>query len=457
MTHLERNNADALPINLAAALVTVRWGGEIIHTKRLGPIRNFTLGADFAVSAAQLGCDSSPLIVLDERRRPFVVVPACAPSSVEDAHGNVNELPPSLEARQVSLVAGHTVTVRYGELSFTVSGEGKEQRFFSIERPGRGLAAVVLTAMCTFGFVGATYAVTPPLTLTENDTPTEEQRYLMNAYLDGIAEQEKADQELALNDNPAVDGPDSPNPGKADADAKQTGPSRGHGNDRYYGPKERSAPTTRGDLVEDARRFGMIDLIDQQTGGVPTPAGWDTSGDPFSMPEGISMWHDGPGVPGGPLNLTDPGGEGSHTATNWYTNPFPNTSPWEGFDGNRQLKPWKRDPHAPDLRQDEGFDQDGGVIPAQVIQRIIRANFGRFRGCYDAGLRSNPALAGRVSTRILIGRDGSVLSAANGGSDLPDAAVVNCVVANFRGLRFPAPGRGTVSVTYPIMFVPPSS
>ena len=95
-----------------------------------------------------------------------------------------------------------------------------------------------------------------------------------------------------------------------------------------------------------------------------------------------------------------------------------------------------------------------GSMPPEVIQRIVRQNFGRFRLCYENGLRSNPNLQGRVSVRFIIGSEGSVSSLSNGGSDLPDADVVACVVRSFNGLTFPPAESGVITVTYPILFTP---
>ena len=88
------------------------------------------------------------------------------------------------------------------------------------------------------------------------------------------------------------------------------------------------------------------------------------------------------------------------------------------------------------------------------MQRIVRQNYGRFRQCYENGLRGNPNLTGRVTARFVIGREGSVTNVQNGGSDLPDSGVVSCVVAAFYGLSFPTPEAGIVTVSYPIMFSP---
>jgi hypothetical protein len=95
-----------------------------------------------------------------------------------------------------------------------------------------------------------------------------------------------------------------------------------------------------------------------------------------------------------------------------------------------------------------------GRLPPEVIQRIVRQNFGRFRLCYENGLRNNPNLEGRVSVRFEIGRDGNVSSTGNGGSDLPDAGVVSCVQRAFSGLSFPQPEGGIVTVVFPVMFSP---
>ena len=96
-----------------------------------------------------------------------------------------------------------------------------------------------------------------------------------------------------------------------------------------------------------------------------------------------------------------------------------------------------------------------GRMPPEVIQRIVRQNFGRFRLCYENGLRTNPELQGRVSVRFTIGVEGAVSNVANAGGDLPDAGVAACVVRGFSGLTFPQPEGGNIVVTYPLLFAPP--
>ncbi len=69
-----------------------------------------------------------------------------------------------------------------------------------------------------------------------------------------------------------------------------------------------------------------------------------------------------------------------------------------------------------------GVDTVSGHLPPEVVQRIVRQNYGRFRQCYENGLRTNPNLTGRVTARFVIGREGSVTNVQNGGSDIRIAA-----------------------------------
>ncbi len=94
-----------------------------------------------------------------------------------------------------------------------------------------------------------------------------------------------------------------------------------------------------------------------------------------------------------------------------------------------------------------------GRLPPEVVQRIVRQRYGTFRQCYEKGLLSNPELMGRVSVKFVIGRNGDVMSAQDGGSDLP-SSVVSCIVKGFSDLHFPQPEGGIVTVVYPVKFEP---
>jgi hypothetical protein len=109
----------------------------------------------------------------------------------------------------------------------------------------------------------------------------------------------------------------------------------------------------------------------------------------------------------------------------------------------------------PSIRQ--GAITVNGRLPPEVIQRIVRQNFGRFRLCYESGLRSNPSLQGRVAVKYIIDRDGSVKGTpTDGGSDLPDQGVVQCVIRGFQNISYPQTEGGVVMVVYPLIFSPGS-
>jgi tetratricopeptide (TPR) repeat protein len=98
--------------------------------------------------------------------------------------------------------------------------------------------------------------------------------------------------------------------------------------------------------------------------------------------------------------------------------------------------------------------QVNGRVPPEVIQRIVRQSWGRFRGCYLEGYLRNARLRGRIATKIVIMPDGNVARTEDAGSDLPDPRVVKCVVDAFRELSFPAQANAWITVVYPIVFRP---
>jgi hypothetical protein len=129
------------------------------------------------------------------------------------------------------------------------------------------------------------------------------------------------------------------------------------------------------------------------------------------------------------------------------TGASPATAPPASVDAGAAVASGKK---IPSLRQ--GKTEVTGKLPPEVIQRIVRQNFGRFRSCYEGGLKQDPTLAGRVTTELVIDRSGAVTTSRDSGSDMPDANVVSCVVQGFRKLAFPQPEGGTVTVVYPIVF-----
>lgn len=109
-------------------------------------------------------------------------------------------------------------------------------------------------------------------------------------------------------------------------------------------------------------------------------------------------------------------------------------------------------PDLPRVRQ--GALTVNGRLDPKTIGAVVSARMGFFRRCYAVGLHANPNLQGRIAMRFVIGRDGVAGEPGNGGSDLPDASVVQCVLKSAAGLTFPPPEGGIVTVVAPFMFTP---
>jgi hypothetical protein len=109
--------------------------------------------------------------------------------------------------------------------------------------------------------------------------------------------------------------------------------------------------------------------------------------------------------------------------------------------------------HPPPPRiHDDGATLSTPGLPVEVVRRIVRQNFGRFRLCYENALRLNPSLAGTARTRFVIETDGSVGKVEDAGSTLPDTSAIACIDRGFSALSFPSPEGKAISVTYSLSF-----
>jgi Ca-activated chloride channel family protein len=228
--------------------------------------------------------------------------------------------------------------------------------------------------------------------------------------------------------------------------------------------------------LANAQEFGMIGMLNTGAGGEPNapaaPWGRDTSTAASAAAPAAAapandalsargnMWGDsvGDSLGAGGLGLAAVGeggggrGDGIGLGNVGTLGHGAGTGVGQGFGNGHGKLGGAHATSAPSLRQ--GATQVNGRLPPEVIQRIVRQNFGRFRLCYENGLRSNPNLQGRVSVKFVIDRSGAVSTASDAGSDLPDTGTVGCVVRSFGNLSFPQPESGIVSVVYPVLFAP---
>ncbi|MFO0547603.1 MAG: AgmX/PglI C-terminal domain-containing protein [Polyangiaceae bacterium] len=102
-----------------------------------------------------------------------------------------------------------------------------------------------------------------------------------------------------------------------------------------------------------------------------------------------------------------------------------------------------------------GAETVSAGLPPEVVRRIVRSAFARFRKCYEDQLTSQPDLAGKVVVAFEVGKGGKVINAKDGGSDAALISVGACAVRVMRALDFPEPeGNVVVRITFPFTFQP---
>ena len=486
--------ADEVESHVDAIEVTVRWGSQVLSVSHLEHGQSFFVGdgAELAIPEDILGATRAPIVVA-RGGSAFVVVPRGARGSVATGGGRAETLA-DLAARSALLPSDELdgaseIALSQGMNVVHEIGAGGEPITFEIGTVRAGKVAPVgfLAALAggATGFVGLSFLghaaivaslalFMPTLSPDDSDAMDRDQMMLMQKYLSASAEREA--------EQPKETGP---------ADAASGGGSTGEAHKDESGAAGTSNPVTstgrmsvRGNETHAALSpkaahalaadFGMIGVIGTAAMADPNaPASkWATEisgdatashrGDMFSptlgdaLGFGLALSGTGEGGGGDGLGVgldhvgTTCGGVGCGAGGSGPFGVGPGAKGGMGTGhgpggGGHVVKP-------PTFRVMDMTTN--GRLPADVIQRIVRQNFGRFRLCYEAGLRGNPSLSGRVATKFVIGRDGAVNQSSDAGSDLPDQNVVACIVRSFNALSFPSPEGGIATVTYPIVLAP---
>ena len=478
----ERSGASALQITLS-------WGGTVLKTIYLSPPRDFTVGeacgpdapAGWIVPHRALGtkqwllvtCDGDEvtlrvpaqarLVTLGDRRRAApspVRVPAARPGDTAEDAVRCLRLDVDDEARldlgDFTLRVAHMHAVR------------RTPRTFGswLDRPTA--FSLSLTAAVMAALLGAMAWTQPAWGLMADETDAYRLR-LVQQYLSAAAEREQA---LPCPDGRPLDptrppeNADGPAGERAKGEEGKLGSSVSRatrGRVGVQGQWARPDPhLARSAALREASEFGLIGLLSAGARGDPdaptTPWGRETSAGRDRLSARGNLWSEELGAAfGGGLGLSGIGegggglGEGiglGKIGHGWGCSCGQGRG--QGW-GNGRVRDTHRS-HAPRVRTQP--PNVSGQLPAAVVQRIVTQSQGQVRSCYAEGLARQPALAGQISVRFVIDREGQVSHVAGGGSDLPDAAVIRCVVAAFYGLSFPKPLGGIVTVNYPLRFSP---
>jgi hypothetical protein len=296
----------------------------------------------------------------------------------------------------------------------------------------------------------------------------EDQVYAMTRFLRASAEREREARDLPQSSNETTRDTEGGTGTRAKHDEGAMGNPTSRATNRRWavqGPRDNPDPhIARTRLLWEAQHGGIIGLLNSGMAGDPraptAPWGRDEALGRDAISANGNMWGDdlgeSYGLNGLGISGIGEGGGGRGEGIGLGDFDFGHgrgKGPGQGF-GLDTGGLGHGTHHARSPRMRPGATVVSGRLPPEVIQRIVRQNYGRFRSCYELGLSRNPNLEGRVQVRFVIGRDGTVSNVQNGGSDLPDAGVVGCVVGAYYGLSFPQPEGGIVSVVYPIMFQP---
>lgn len=481
--------AEECEIDAISVEVRVRWGNSLLHLSHLTPPRAFYVGEDDAAAGAcdvfvpadRLGAVRAPLVLVGDGGEVRAVLLEGASGSIQIGNcrmtvaqaissGRATPCAEIAGAWQSELPLGARAEIELGDFGFEVAvGNAGRRITGKVGFDRRSLPFAALSTVLHVGLLATLAALAPPMAMADDGFVGPEQAYLIAQALGAIAEKElpEAKDDTASRPEEREGGTGAAAVGEA-GKAGSTISRETRGRWEIEGPKDnRDVRISRAQALEDAARFGMIGVLQAGMGdpnaltapwaGVDTlgngpksalGAMWDATLGEASGAGGLQLTGIGEGG-GGPflgigMGAVSTIGRGQGLGDGQGFGPGHGAS---GFVGGRG-----HTPSPPRVRV--GAALVSGRLPPEVIQRIVRQNFGRFRLCYENGLRSSPNLAGRVSVAFVIGRDGAVSSVRNGASDLPDAGVVACVVRAFYGLSFPPPDGGIVTVTYPILFSP---
>lgn len=96
-----------------------------------------------------------------------------------------------------------------------------------------------------------------------------------------------------------------------------------------------------------------------------------------------------------------------------------------------------------------------GALDKSLIDAVIKRNMAKIRYCYQKELSDDKTLAGKITVKFVVAKDGSVTSAVTKSTTMNNAGVEGCLNSKFMGFAFPAPkGGGIVIVSYPFIFSP---
>ena len=295
-----------------AVEVKIYWGNSLLHIAHLdadaafyaGETASKALRCDYFIPSEKLGTTRAPLVIAGSA----VLLPdAAATVSVDGepalsaaeaiAKGLATPCAEIAGAHQVVIKNGMTVKLELDDIRVELSGTKKARKvataFTMAAIAGGALAYILGSFFGHAGLLAALAAFMPPLGATAEEEMTDDQRYLVQQYLDSAAEDEN-DQALKTTPTEIPDG----DPGGTGTAAKGASGKMGsevstNTDGRYAvggGAPVREISKAR--LLQEAAEFGAIGLLNG--GGMYDGpiADWasDTASGPDPLTANGTMW-----------------------------------------------------------------------------------------------------------------------------------------------------------------------
>lgn len=470
-----------------AVEVMVLWDATILHVAHLSPPRSFYVGeeegkgvgVDYRMPSEKIGSTRMPVVVAHGGSAAAVIPPGAKGSidvqgqpkmSIDEARskGMIQPCGEFPGAEQIALPANGRARIEFNGFVFQTAAVAKGKKpAAGLNKSSRaGLVFWLASFALHMGIVTA-LMMSPGESLDDDAAGLDKstQAYMLqlqkNAADKEIPEQEEEQQQSTQQDKSGGTGTKHKG-----AEGMMGDPSKNMTGGYYQikGPPDTAeVKIAKTRALIEAGNYGAIGALSSVFGSTANaPIAFDSDSnetigrDPNNFNGNLMGDHPGDSFGYGGLGMTGTGpggggwGDGIGLGTVGGFGHGAGTGTGMGYGGGggrvgsgRKTKVVKMIETGTDIQ---------GRLPPEVIKRIIRANFPRFRACYEQGLKKDPGLKGTVAVRFIIDTTGAVESANLSGGSMSDGQVSSCVLGVYRTLSFPEPEGGKVMVTYPIDF-----
>jgi len=105
---------------------------------------------------------------------------------------------------------------------------------------------------------------------------------------------------------------------------------------------------------------------------------------------------------------------------------------------------------------DSAPEVESSDLDKAALARFIKVRLSAIQACYEAQLKRNPQLKGKIVVRFTIGSTGRVTDVEIDENQMGNDEVASCIKAKIRAWTTPFKPDGDATVSYPFVFQPAS-